>query len=432
MKKKYFGLELPMLLIISVIIIFATKMGILSQDLAGGFALMLVIGIIFYEIGERIPIWNKYIGGGILLAFLGTALLVHFNLIPEDYVALINSVNSKPMNFLNLFIIMLITGSILGLNRDLMLKSFAGYIPTILGGVIGAAILGILGGFIFGVSPANTVLKYVLPIMGGGNGAGAVPLSQIYERVTGDASANYYGFAISILTIANIFAIVAGAILNNIGNSKPNLTGDKSTLLRDASEIISEEDEADTVKISIIDYCGAILLALTFYQLGKIFSDLVWDKIVPSVPIHTFAWMILFVAIANGTGIIPASLRRAAKDVQKFFTKNMILVIMVGVGADTSLAKLLAAITPGNVVMALLIVIGAIFGSAIVGKMVGFYPIDAAVTAGLCMANRGGSGDLAVLGAADRMGLISYAQLSSRLGGGIILVIGSVLFGLLM
>ena len=48
------------------------------------------------------------------------------------------------------------------------------------------------------------------------------------------------------------------------------------------------------------------------------------------------------------------------------------------------------------------------------------------------MANRGGSGDIAVLGAADRMELMSYAQLSSRLGGGIILVIGSILFGSLM
>lgn len=166
--------------------------------------------------------------------------------------------------------------------------------------------------------------------------------------------------------------------------------------------------------------------------MGKIFSDLVWDKIVPTVPIHTFAWMILFVSLANGLNIIPASLRRATKDVQKFFTKNMILIIMVGVGADTSLAELAAAITLGNVVMAALIVIGAILGSALVGWLVGFYPVDAAVTAGLCMANRGGSGDLAVLGASDRMGLISYAQLSSRLGGGIILVIGSILFGLLM
>ena len=45
------------------------------------------------------------------------------------------------------------------------------------------------------------------------------------------------------------------------------------------------------------------------------------------------------------------------------------------------------------------------------------------------MANRGGSGDLAVLGASKRMSLMAYAQLSSRLGGGIVLVIGSILFG---
>lgn len=47
-------------------------------------------------------------------------------------------------------------------------------------------------------------MKYVLPIMGGGNGAGAVPLSNIYETVTGDPAANFYGFAIIILTIGNI------------------------------------------------------------------------------------------------------------------------------------------------------------------------------------------------------------------------------------
>lgn len=62
------------------------------------------------------------------------------------------------------------------------------------------------------------------------------------------------------------------------------------------------------------------------------------------------------------------------------------------------------------------------------GDQVGFYPIDSAVTAGLCMANRGGNGDVAVLGAAKRMDLMAYAQLSSRLGGGIVLIIASFIF----
>ncbi|WIK65568.1 2-hydroxycarboxylate transporter family protein [Globicatella sanguinis] len=423
---KFFGLNIKLFIVFALLVILAMYTGVLSKDLAGGIAIMMVIGIIFNEIGERIPIWNSYVGGGLVLAFLGTAFLVQFNVIPTEYVELMDQVTSKPMGVLNFFIIALITGSILGLNRDLMLKSFSGYIPAILGGLVGAGILGVLAGLLFGVSPTDTIIKYVLPVMGGGNGAGAVPLSQIYERVTGDTAANYYGFAIAILTIANIFAIISGGILNNIGKKSTNLTGDGNTLIRNADEIKSDKE---SYEFSIKDYAGAILMALAFYQTGRILSELWENYILPSIPIHAFAFMIILVALANAFDLIPGSLRMAAKDVQSFFSKNLVLVIMVGVGVSTDLNELWAAITLGNVIIAAAIVIGAILGSAIVGWMVGFYPIDSAVTAGLCMANRGGSGDLAVLGAADRMGLISYAQLSSRLGGGMVLVIASILFG---
>ena len=162
--------------------------------------------------------------------------------------------------------------------------------------------------------------------------------------------------------------------------------------------------------------------------MGRLFAKAVLPKIF-GVAIHPFAYMIVFVAIVAALGIVPESTKAAAKRLQSFMTTNMILIIMVGVGVDTDINELLAAINAENVVIALLIVLGAIFGSAIVGKWVGFYPIDSAITAGLCMANRGGSGDLAVLGASKRMGLMAYAQLSSRLGGGIVLVIGSILFG---
>lgn len=54
------------------------------------------------------------------------------------------------------------------------------------------------------------------------------------------------------------------------------------------------------------------------------------------------------------------------------------------------------------------------------------------ITAALCMANSGGGGDIQCLGAAKRMELMAYAQISSRIGGSIILAIGSVLFSILL
>jgi len=322
----------------------------------------------------------------------------------------------------------LITGSVLSLDRDILLKSFAGYVPAILGGVVGAGILGSLAGLLFGVNPAMIMLQYVLPVMGGGNGAGAIPLSQIYADVTGGSSDSYYAFAIVILTIANIFAIIAGALLNSLGEKKPSWTGDKKTLLRNSTFNVSDDD---SYKVSMGDIGAGLFLTVAAYTFGRLMSKSILPEIF-GAPIHHLAYMILFVVILAATGIVPKNIRMGAKKLQSFTTTNLTILIMVGVGADMDLGEFVAALTPQNAIIALFIVIGAVIGSGFIGYLVGFYPIDAAITAGLCMANRGGSGDLAVLGAADRMELIAYAQLSSRLGGAIILILGSFAFSFLM
>lgn len=395
-----------------------------STTMTGTLAICFGLAVIFNELGERIPIWNKYIGGGLLLTFFGVAILKQFGYVPQEGLDAINSFISDDANFLEMFIVMLIVGSVLSLDRDILLRSFAGYIPAILGGLAAAMVLGVISGIPFGVKPTEAIIKYVLPIMGGGNGAGAVPLSQIYNQITGEPSADYYSFAIIILTIANIFCIIASAALNALGEKVPSLTGDKKTLIRKGGNLTRDDAK---IKTDNDDLAGAFLLAFACYSVGRIMNKVILPEIA-GAPIHAYAYMIIFVVILAATGLIPARVRAGAKRLQSFFSGKLGIIIMCGMGADFNLGELFTAMAPGNIIMALFIVIGAIIGAGGIGYLVGFYPIDSALTAGLCMANRGGNGDLACLGAADRMDLIAYAQLSSRLGGGIVLIVASFLF----
>lgn len=399
-------------------------LGVESDTMTGTLCSVFAFGIFFHELGERLPIWNTYLGGGLFMCFVGVALLRQEKLIPKATIRNITSFVSEDANFLELFIILLIVGSILALERNILIKSFVRYVPTIFGGFAMGGIAGITVGEMLGMRMKDIIIYYVLPIMGGGNGGGAVPMSNIYETVTGRPAAIYYSFAIVILTIANIFCIIFSAIINKLGDRMPRLTGDKKTLLRNGRTL--ERDEIK-VKTEVLDMIGALLLMFGVYALSRILSRTLIPTIAGAT-IHVYAYMILIVVALAATGIIPANIRAGAKRLQGFFSRGMGIVVMSSMGAEFDLAELYNTLSVSNIIMALVIVIGATIGSGIIGYLVGFYPIDSALTAGLCLSSRGGNGYIACLGAAHRMDLIAYASLSSRLGGGIVLVIASFVF----
>ncbi len=103
----------------------------------------------------------------------------YFNLLPEC----VTNVSDGWINgysFLNVFITFLVVGSLLGIDRDVLIKSGSLYIPTLLCSLLGACVFGVVAGLIFGNDPLYLITSYVLPIMGGGAGAGAVPMAQVY------------------------------------------------------------------------------------------------------------------------------------------------------------------------------------------------------------------------------------------------------------
>lgn len=169
MAKKNFmlyGMDWRIFTIFGGAILISAYMNIIPNQLIGGIAVMFTLGIIFGELGEQLPIWNKYCGGGAILAFLACGILTYTNLMPKNIVSISKGWMST-YSFLNVFISTLVVGSLLGLDRKLLIKSGALYLPALLASLAVAALFGILGGLLFGIKPAEVVTAYVLPIMAG-------------------------------------------------------------------------------------------------------------------------------------------------------------------------------------------------------------------------------------------------------------------------
>ena len=83
---------------------------------------------------------------------------------------------------------------------------------------------------------------------------------------------------------------------------------------------------------------------------------------------------------------------------------------MITVGIGTKLSDYIKVFTnPAYILIIIATVLGAMIGTLLVGRFFKMYPVEAMLTAGLCMANGGGAGDVQCLGAANRMNMMPYA-----------------------
>src|SRR5699024_7026027 len=95
----------------------------------------------------------------------------------------------------------------------------------------------------------------------------------------------------------------------------------------------------------------------------------------------------------------------------RFVFKHCNYALFVGIGITfTDLAVILEAFTLEFFVIIGITVISVTLITAFVGKLVGIYPVEASISAGLGMMNMGGTGDVSVLAAAKRMELMAFCQ----------------------
>ena len=416
---KITGISLPLYLLIVLILIVTMALGKLPKGILGPLAVLVIFGNLFHFLGNKIPIIKSYLGGGSVFAIFASAALATFNILPHAVLQdTSNFINN--MGFLDFYIAALITGSILGMDRDTLIKASVRFIPVALIAMVSSFFAVGFVGMLIGNGFGNSVLYISLPAMAGGVGAGAVPLSSIYAHVLGTDASQVISRLIPATAMTNVLAIIGAALLARAGESKPGFSGQgklvKTGSLGDAS--------TRELKLNIPQFGVGLMVAMSFFMLGQIAN-----YFAPKV--HAYAFMIIIVVLCKVFNILPKYYEDAAVMFNQLVVKNLTAAVLAGIGmALLNLNVLVASLTWQFVVLCLVSVISISVVAGFVGRLFGLYPVEASITAGFCNNSMGGTGNVAVLSASKRMELIAFAQMGNRLGGAIVLIISGFIMQL--
>ncbi|MFR8086620.1 MAG: 2-hydroxycarboxylate transporter family protein, partial [Leuconostoc gelidum] len=204
---KISGVSLPLYIIMIIILMVTIARHKLPLNMLGLTLMLVLLGHLFYYIGNKLPIFKSYLGGGSVFTIFAAAALATSGVIPANVVSA-TKIFLNDTGLLDFYIAALIVGAILGMNRNLLLKAAVRFIPVSFAAmVIGFFAVGLMG-MLLGVGFGHSVMFVSMPLMAGGIGAGAVPLSHIYAQGLQTSSGIMFSQLIPAVTLGNVMAVI--------------------------------------------------------------------------------------------------------------------------------------------------------------------------------------------------------------------------------
>ncbi|MRJ48450.1 malate permease [Aerococcaceae bacterium DSM 109652] len=401
-------LQLPWFALLSVVIVIAVYTETVPVDMLGGFGVIITLGWLLGKIGNVIPGLNKF-GGSTILSMLVPAFLVLYGLLPDNSIEAVTMLMSEA-NFLDLYVFSLVTGSILGMNRQVLVQGFARMmIPMFVGMVLAMLIPAVIGQLI-GLGFEDTLFNIVTPSLAGGIGGGVLPLALGYSQIQGVE----YGEMVATLApasiLSNFFSIAGAAIVSSLGDKQPALTGN-GVLVKQGKDMdfSATKDKPQAISYQTIGI-GLFLLVAVY-----IFGNLVQGMIgLPAAVIVIFTSTLL-----KYFQILPASIEEGAKQLNSFISVNFTAPLMVGLGIIyLDLGSVFEILTWQYLVVVIAVVVVLGLTGFILSKYLNMYPVEASILS-LNQSAMGGTGNVAILATSKRETLMPFAQVATRIGGAI-------------
>ncbi|MBW7571336.1 2-hydroxycarboxylate transporter family protein [Caproiciproducens faecalis] len=424
-KTNIMGLPWPVFLLCTVVTLIGAYTGIFPKNTVGVVLFLFIGGTILQFIGAKIPVFGNYLGGSALLPMFGGALLVAFNLLPSGMYDQVKGVYDSGL--LDIQIAALICGNILGVINSKTLKAASlKYLPMIFLSQIATVLFVVMVAFVCRFDINHSLFYVSLPCIAGGTAGAILILPQMFAGYLGVETSALVGPMVGALVISNILAIVGGGLLNGLGKKFPKLSGNGQIIHdpemeKKMSSAPKRPDLKDVAQLGT-----GLIITLAFYLLGYILNHFV-----PALA--TYVWMLILCAVANLTGIIPEEIRDCTVYFLNFVIKNFahISLFILGIVAiDLKAAASVLSIQSFIIIFAT--VLAMTLAPMLLARLFKFYPIEAGMTAGLCSCNIGGTGDLAVLTAGDRLSLMPFARVSTSIGGAMMQIGAGLLAGFLL
>ncbi len=413
-KQKVAGLPLPLYFLTLVLSAACLLADSLPANMAGAFFFLVSVGEGLNLVGNAVPVVRTFLGGSVICV-LGGAFLAYWGLFPAYAVETVD-VFVNHSGFLTLYICGMITGSLFNIDRHLLLRASVRLLPVAVTAVFaGTLVCGLLG-LLLGDGFWDNILYIAVAMTGGGMTAGTVPLASIYSAQLSVPAADILNRMAPATVLGNCLALVFAGILKDSGKWRPSWTGN-GRLVNDGTPVKPVPVTALTVE----KLFGGFALSVAFYAAGALLN-----RFVPAVP--TYAFMIVLVVIVKCGGLFPEEVEDAARQWGRFIIPAWTAAALFGIGVTLiDLNAILSNLTPAFFFTVLAVELTITLTAALLGKAVGFYPVEAAIAAGMCTTNMGGSGNVAVLSGAKRMELLPFAQIVTRSCGALMLTAGGIL-----
>ncbi len=404
------------LLVLGLAAAFVAK-GKVPADILMNIALLSVGGFACAELGKRIPFINQ-IGAAAIFATFIPSYLVFTQVLPKPLVASVTDF-TKQSNFLYLFISAIIVGSILGMDRRVLVAGFVKIFIPLAAGSVAAALVGMSVGLAFGLEPRHTFFFLIVPIMAGGVGEGAIPLSVGYAQFSHAQSGALLAQILPSVMFGSLTAIMIAGVLNMLGKRYPSLTGEGQLSIGENDVPLAGENSVHPHPV-LTTVAAAAVLAVALYLVGAL-TQALWNWPGPVT--------MLFITVLLKLGrVVSPDLEQGAFAVFQFFRTAVTYPLLFAIGvAMTPWDKLLGAFTIANMVTIVATVSALIGTGFLVARLIRMHPIDVAIVTA-CHSGQGGTGDVAILSAANRMQLMPFAQIATRIGGAITVTLALLAF----